>query len=56
MRVAMKRPISESPLAEMVPTWAISSFSVTVFEFFWRSQPGRIVDRDKFQCHPARDF
>src|SRR5690242_9926188 len=30
-------PISESPLAEMVPTWAISSFEVTFLEFFWRS-------------------
>ena len=34
---AMKRPISASPLAEMVPTWAISSFEVTFLEFFWRS-------------------
>src|SRR5438045_186481 len=34
---AMKRPISASPLAEMVPTCAISSFEVTVLEFFWRS-------------------
>src|SRR5262245_17456181 len=34
---ARKRPISESPLAEMVPTWAISSFDVTFFEFFLRS-------------------
>src|SRR5712664_430676 len=34
---AMKRPISASPLAEMVPTWAISSFEVTFLEFFCRS-------------------
>src|SRR6202166_2008451 len=34
---ARKRPISASPLAEMVPTWAISSLEVTFFEFFWRS-------------------
>src|SRR5581483_6581404 len=34
---ARKRPISASPLAEMVPTWAISSFEVTFFEFFFRS-------------------
>src|SRR5690242_4716706 len=34
---ARKRPISESPLAEMVPTWAISSFDVTFLEFFFRS-------------------
>src|SRR3984893_16363100 len=34
---AMKRPISASPLAEIVPTWAISSFEVTFLEFFWRS-------------------
>src|SRR5262249_52735144 len=34
---ARKRPISESPLAEMVPTWAISSFEVTFLEFFLRS-------------------
>ena len=33
-RVGEKRPISASPLAEMVPTWAISSFDVTFFEFF----------------------
>jgi hypothetical protein len=26
-------PISESPLAEIVPTWAISSFEVTFFGF-----------------------
>src|SRR6266581_342047 len=37
MASAMKRPISASPLAEMVPTWAISSFEVTFFEFFLRS-------------------
>src|SRR5262249_4761961 len=34
---AMKRPISASPLAEIVPTCAISSFEVTSLEFFWRS-------------------
>src|SRR5216684_1203376 len=34
---AKNRPISASPLAEMVPTWAISSFDVTSFEFFCRS-------------------
>ena len=34
---ARKRPISASPLAEMVPTWAISSFEVTFLEFFLRS-------------------
>src|SRR5436305_4749802 len=34
---AMKRPISGSPLAEIVPTWAISSFEVTFLEFFCRS-------------------
>src|SRR3979409_589279 len=34
---ARKRPISASPLAEMVPTWAISSFEVTFLEFFCRS-------------------
>jgi hypothetical protein len=27
-------PISTSPLAEIVPTWAISSLEVTFFEFF----------------------
>src|SRR5690348_3056 len=37
MASARKRPISASPLAEMVPTWAISSFEVTFFEFFLRS-------------------
>jgi hypothetical protein len=31
MASARKRPISASPLAEMVPTWAISSFDVTFF-------------------------
>src|SRR6185436_8426222 len=30
-------PISASPLAEMVPTWAISSFEVTFLEFLTRS-------------------
>src|SRR2546425_11801205 len=34
---ARKRPTSWSPLAEMVPTWAISSFEVTFLEFFCRS-------------------
>src|SRR6266853_879810 len=34
---ARNLPISESPLAEIVPTWAISSFDVTFFEFFFRS-------------------
>src|SRR6202008_4160472 len=34
---ARKRPLSTSPLAEMVPTWAISSFEVIFFEFFCRS-------------------
>src|SRR5712671_4252100 len=34
---ARKRPISASPLAEMVPTWAISSFEVTFFELASRS-------------------
>src|ERR1700704_4816742 len=34
---ARNLPISESPLAEIVPTWAISSFDVTFFEFFIRS-------------------
>src|SRR5580700_5024029 len=37
MASAMKRPISASPLAEMVPTWAISSFEVTFLEVFCRS-------------------
>src|SRR6266536_147938 len=37
MASAMNRPISESPLAEIVPTWAISSFEVTAFECFFRS-------------------
>src|ERR1700690_917083 len=34
---ARNLPISESPLAEIVPTWEISSFEVTFFEFFFRS-------------------
>src|SRR5690242_1272664 len=34
---ARKRPISASPLAEIVPTWAISSFEVTFLEFLCRS-------------------
>ena len=34
---ARKLPISASPLAEMVPTWAISSFEVTFLEFFCSS-------------------
>src|SRR3981189_2756057 len=34
---AMKRPISTSPLAEMVPPWAISSLEVPALEFFCRS-------------------
>src|SRR5258708_785491 len=37
MASARKRPISLSPLAEMVPTWAISSVEVIFFEFFLRS-------------------
>src|SRR3982074_806991 len=35
-------PISASPLAEMVPTWAISSFEVTFLEFFLRSSTTRL--------------
>src|SRR5215469_10698866 len=34
---ARKRPISLSPLAEMVPTCEISEFDVTFFEFFFSS-------------------
>src|ERR1700676_2988115 len=34
---ARNLPISTSPLAEIVPTWAISSLEVTFFEFFFRS-------------------
>src|SRR5882762_7882438 len=37
MASARNLPISASPLAEMVPTWAISSFEVTFLEFFCRS-------------------
>ena len=37
MASARNLPISASPLAEMVPTWAISSLDVTFFEFFFRS-------------------
>src|SRR5580704_3845420 len=37
MASARNRPISASPFAEMVPTWAISSFDVTFLEFFFRS-------------------
>src|SRR5882724_919902 len=33
---ARKSPISLSPFAEMVPTWAISSFEVTFLEFAFR--------------------
>src|SRR6187401_3158621 len=36
MALARKLPISLSPLAEMVPTWAISSFEVTFFELAFR--------------------
>ncbi len=34
MASARNSPISASPLAEIVPTWAISSFEVTFLEFF----------------------
>src|SRR6185369_5270209 len=37
MASAMNLPISGSPLNEIVPTWAISSFEVTVFECLFRS-------------------
>src|SRR6266446_7145760 len=37
MASEMNLPISASPLAEMVPTWAISSFEVTFLEFLTRS-------------------
>src|SRR5215471_13658780 len=36
MALARKSPISRSPLAEIVPTWAISSFEVTFFELAFR--------------------
>src|SRR5215471_16315634 len=37
MASAMNLPTSASPLAEIVPTWAISSLEVTFLEFFSRS-------------------
>src|SRR4249919_3063118 len=37
MASARNLPISASPLAEMVPTWAISSFEVAFLEFLTRS-------------------
>ena len=37
MASARNLPISASPLEEMVPTWAISSFEVTFLEFLTRS-------------------
>src|SRR5262249_9056733 len=37
MASARNLPTSASPLAETVPTWAISSFEVTFLEFFSRS-------------------
>src|SRR4029450_3918523 len=37
MASARNLPIAASPLAEMVPTWAISSFEVTFLEFLTRS-------------------
>src|SRR6266436_1345810 len=37
MASARNLPISASPLAEMVPTWAISSFEVTFLEFLTSS-------------------
>src|SRR5213593_2069057 len=39
---ARKRPISRSPFAEIVPTWAISSFEVTFFEFFYDRFDGKV--------------
>src|SRR5215469_6279956 len=42
---AMNRPTSASPLAEMVPTWAISSFEVTAFECFFRSSTMALTAR-----------
>src|ERR1700676_711314 len=53
MAFAMNPPISESPLAEMVPTCAISSFSVTVFEFFRRSRTtaSTAMSTPRFQVH-----
>src|SRR5258706_4402768 len=39
MASARNLPISASPLEEMVPTWAISSFEVTFLEFLTRSAP-----------------
>src|SRR6478736_280667 len=35
--LAISWPMNESPFAEIVPTWAISSFEVTFFECFFRS-------------------
>ena len=42
---ARKSPISRSPLAEMVPTWAISSLEVTFLEFFFRSSTMALTAR-----------
>jgi hypothetical protein len=48
---ARKRPISESPLAEMVPTCAISSFEVTFLEFFLRSSMTAAEIDAAFEVH-----
>src|SRR6201984_2900285 len=42
---ARKRPISESPLAEIVPTCAISSFELIAFECFFRSSTTALTAR-----------
>src|SRR5208337_4452782 len=56
---AMKRPISTSPLAEIVPTWAISSFEVTFLECFCRSATTAATARSapllRSMVHPRRD-
>src|ERR1700740_3739728 len=62
MASARNLPISTSPLEEMVPTWAISSFEVTFLEFLTRSAtrrlpPGRYRASDRRQPDKERrDF
>src|SRR6188472_1502110 len=57
MASARKRPMSASPLAEMVPTWAISSLEVTFFEFFCRSRTTASIARSmpRLRVHSGSD-
>jgi hypothetical protein len=56
MASARNLPISASPLEEMVPTWAISSFEVTFLEFLADFDARKLVAKDAVHLGQRTDF